>query len=102
MAFEDKIKEHNDRRRNAEAMGGAEKLKRRKNAGLLNASERVEYLFDKKTFRESGLFGTSYLPDMKDQTPRDGKVCGFGKVGGRKVGILHGGPFCDFGREQCR
>jgi len=88
MAFEDKIKEHNDRRRNAEAMGGDEKLKRRKNAGFLNASERVEYLFDKKTFRESGLFGTSYLPDMKDQTPRDGKVCGFGKVDGRKVGVV--------------
>lgn len=88
MAFENKVKELKERRKKAEAMGGPEKLKRRKNAGVLNAKERVDYLFDKKTFRESGLFGTSYLPDMKDQTPRDGKICGFGKIDGRKVGVV--------------
>jgi acetyl-CoA carboxylase carboxyltransferase component len=88
MAFEDKVKELKERRKKAEAMGGPEKLKRRKNSGLLNASERVHYLVDNDSFRESGLFGTSYLPHMKDQTPRDGKVCGFGKVDGRKVGVV--------------
>ena len=88
MAFEDKEKELAERRKQAEAMGGPEKLKRRKNAGVLNATERVDYLFDKNTFREAGLFGTSYLPDMKDQTPRDGKLCGFGQVDGRKVGVV--------------
>ncbi|HAT34599.1 MAG TPA: methylmalonyl-CoA carboxyltransferase [Rhodospirillaceae bacterium] len=88
MAFEDKVKELAERRKQAEAMGGPEKLKRRKNAGVLNATERVDYLFDKNTFREAGLFGTSYLPDMKDQTPRDGKLCGFGQVDGRKVGVV--------------
>ena len=88
MAFEDKIKELAERREKAEIMGGPEKLEKRKDAGILNAAERVEYLYDKGTFRESGLFGTSYLPEMKDQTPRDGKICGFGKIDGRKAGIV--------------
>ena len=77
MAFEENIKELEKRRKKATAMGGAEKLKNRKTSGYLNAAERVDYLFDNKTFRETGLFGTSYLAGMKDQTPRDGKICGF-------------------------
>ena len=88
MAFEEKIKEHEERRKKATAMGGAEKLKKRKASGHLNATERVDYLFDNETFRETGLFGTSYLDDIKDQTPRDGKICGFGQVAGRKVGAV--------------
>lgn len=88
MAFEHKIKELEERRRKANAMGGTEKLKKRKASGHLNAKERVDYLFDKKTFRETGLFGTSYLAGMKEETPRDGKICGFGEVCGRKVGAV--------------
>jgi acetyl-CoA carboxylase carboxyltransferase component len=88
MAFEDKIAELEERRRKAEAMGGPEKLAKRREAGILNAQERVEYLFDPGTFRESGLFGTSYLPGMKEQTPRDGKICGFGEIAGRKAGAV--------------
>jgi len=88
MAFEDKIRELAERRAKAEIMGGSEKLEKRKDAGILNAAERVDYLFDTGTFRESGLFGTSYLPDMKEQTPRDGKLCGFGKIHGRRAGVV--------------
>ena len=55
---------------------------------MLNAAERVDYLFDEGSFRESGLFGTSYLPDMKEQTPRDGKLRGFGKIAGSKAGVV--------------
>jgi len=88
MAFEEKIKELEERRKKATAMGGTGKLEKRKASGNLNATERVDYLFDKKTFRETGLFGTSYLAGMKDQTPRDGKICGFGEVSGRKVGAV--------------
>ena len=88
MPFDDKIKEHEERRRRAMAMGGPEKLKRRAEAGLLNARERVAYLFDPGTFRESGLFGTSYLPEMRDRTPADGKVTGFGRIDGRRAGVV--------------
>jgi acetyl-CoA carboxylase carboxyltransferase component len=45
-------------------------------------------LFDPGSFRESGLFGVSYIPEMRDQTPADGKVTGFGNVEGRKVGAV--------------
>ena len=88
MAFEKKVKELEEMRKKASTMGGAEKLNKRKVEGNLNAAERVDYLFDKKTFRETGLFGTSYLANMREQTPRDGKICGFGKVNGRKVGVV--------------
>ena len=88
MTFEDKIREHEDRFQRAMAMGGPEKLKQRHEAGWLNARERVAYLLDSGSWRESGLFGTSNLPDMADQTPADGKVTGFGRVEGRTVGIV--------------
>ena len=88
MAFDDQKKEHEERKSRAKAMGGDEKLERRRNAGLLNARERIDYLFDSGSFRESGLFGVSYIPEMRDQTPADGKVTGFGNVAGRKVGAV--------------
>ena len=68
------------------AMGGPEKLAKRKAAGVLNARERIEYLFDPGTFIESGLFGTSASnPADRDKTPADGKVAGFGQIDGRDV-----------------
>ena len=88
MPFEKEIAEHEARRKRALGMGGEEKLARRRNEGLMNARERVSYLFDPGTFRESGLFGVSYIPEMRDQTPADGKVTGYGNVGGRKVGVV--------------
>lgn len=88
MSFEDKINEHEARRRKASAMGGADKLAERKDRGFLNARERVERLLDPGTFHESGLFGVSYIKEMRDQTPADGKVCGFGQVEGRPIGVV--------------
>ena len=67
----------------ARAMGGAAKLAKRAKDGVLSARERVDYLLDEGTFRESGLFGVSYIPEMRDSTPCDGKVTGFGKIDGR-------------------
>jgi acetyl-CoA carboxylase carboxyltransferase component len=51
--------EYEERRRKAMAMGGPEKLARRREAGVLNARERVDYLCDPGSFLESGLFATS-------------------------------------------
>jgi hypothetical protein len=76
------------RREKARGMGGPEKLERRRNAGLMNARERVDYLLDKDTFIETGLLGTSsVIPEDRDKTPADGKICGFGKIDGRDVGL---------------
>ncbi len=71
------------------AMGGPEKLARRKAAGILNARERLARLCDPGTFIESGLFATSTSnPADRDTTPGDGKVTGFGKVNGRETAVL--------------
>lgn len=77
------------RRAKALAMGGKEKLARRKAAGILNARERVDRLVDPGTFIESGLFGTSATrPEDRDRSPADGKIAGFGKIDGRECAII--------------
>jgi acetyl-CoA carboxylase carboxyltransferase component len=88
MSFDDKINDHERRRTKAKEMGGPEKLNKRRHDKILNARERVAHLLDPDSFRESGLFGTSYIKEMRDQTPTDGKVCGFGEINGRQVGVV--------------
>lgn len=88
MKFQQQILEHQRRTVLAKAMGGDEKLALRRKAGQLNARERIDRLLDTGTFRETGLFGVSYIPEMRDSTPCDGKVTGFGKVDGRRVGVV--------------
>jgi methylmalonyl-CoA decarboxylase subunit alpha len=88
MDTESVLLEYQKRLASAMAMGGAEKLARRKAAGILNARERVAYLCDAGTFLESGLFGTSASnPADRHRTPGDGKITGFGKLDGREVAI---------------
>jgi acetyl-CoA carboxylase carboxyltransferase component len=78
-----------ERKARAEAMGGPEKLARRRAAGVLNARERVDRLVDAGTFIESGLFGTSgSRPEDHDRSPADGKVAGFGKIDGRECAVV--------------
>ena len=79
-----------DRRRTAAlAMGGAERLARRRANNLLDARERLDKLLDPDTFIESGLFGTSSsrLED-RDRSPADGKIAGFGRIDGRDVAVV--------------
>jgi acetyl-CoA carboxylase carboxyltransferase component len=72
----------------ATAMGGERKLSKRRQEGVLSARERIDGLVDPGTFRETGLFGVSYLPEMRESTPADGKITGFGKLDGRRVGVV--------------
>lgn len=88
MPFSAMIEELERRRQQALAMGGEEKLAKRRKSGVLNARERVDYLVDPDTFIESGLYATSSRPEMRAKTPADGKVCGFGLVNGREVGVV--------------
>jgi acetyl-CoA carboxylase carboxyltransferase component len=74
------------RKARALAMGGPDKLARRKAAGVLNARERVDQLLDPGTFMESGLFGASLVDP--DKSAADGKVSGFGKIDGRDVAVV--------------
>ena len=88
MAHDDLLKDLEQRRVKALAMGGRDKLARRRAAGVLNARERLAYLFDKDTFIESGLFGTSVIPEARDKSPGDGKITGYGKIHGREAACV--------------
>lgn len=70
------------------AMGGADRLARRRAAGVLNARERLARLLDRDSFIESGLFSTSANPADRDRSPGDGKIAGFGKIDGREVAVV--------------
>lgn len=88
MAFEKHREEFEQRRRRALAMGGPDKLAARKTEGILNARERIDLLVDPGTFLESGLFATSNRPEARDRSPADGKIAGYGKIGGRDAAVV--------------
>jgi acetyl-CoA carboxylase carboxyltransferase component len=88
MTVEDLANEYNQRRAKALAMGGAEKLARRRAQGVMNARERLDALLDPASFVESGLFARGIRPEARDASPADGKVAGFGRIDGRPVGVV--------------
>ena len=66
MAFDELYDEFERREAEALAMGGPERLERRRNAGLLNARERIDFLVDSGSWVESGLFATSHIASDRD------------------------------------
>jgi acetyl-CoA carboxylase carboxyltransferase component len=76
------------RKRNREAMGGAERIARIHRAGLMTARERISALLDRDSFREIGTFAASSDPAERDTTPADGRVAGFGRIASRPIGII--------------
>ncbi|MFO0350674.1 MAG: acyl-CoA carboxylase subunit beta [Alphaproteobacteria bacterium] len=87
MAFDRQREEFEARRQRAQAMGAPKRLAERTAAGILNARERVARLLDAGSFIEAGLLATSIRPDMRDKSPADGVVSGFGRIDGRHVGV---------------
>jgi acetyl-CoA carboxylase carboxyltransferase component len=69
-------------------MGGSSKLAKLAAQDVLSARQRIDYLFDPDTFIESGMFATSDRPDARDDTPADGKVCGYGRINGREAAVV--------------
>jgi len=88
VPFEKLIEDYQQRTAEALAMGGPEKLAKRKAEGHLNARERIDYLIDDGSFIESGRFARSNRPEVKHKTPADGKIAGFARVNGREVGVV--------------
>jgi acetyl-CoA carboxylase carboxyltransferase component len=88
MAFDDLMNDLEQRRLQALSMGGADKLAKRRAAGILNARERIAYLFDPGTFVESGLLATSIVPQDAARSAADGKITGFGKIRGRESAVV--------------
>ncbi len=88
MNFEAQMKKFHEKRAAQLAMGGTEKLLAKKANGELNARERIDYLLDKDSFREVGLFAHSDQPGMENRSPCDSKIVGFGKIDGRPAAVL--------------
>jgi len=89
MSHEELLAQLDLRREKAAAMGGPDKLAKRSEGDELNAMERLDALIDPGTFIETGLLGASgmYKKD-ESKTPRDGKIVGFAKIGGRDIGVV--------------
>jgi acetyl-CoA carboxylase carboxyltransferase component len=86
-AWEERMREFEERRARARGMGGPERLARRRAEGRLNARERIERLCDPGSFLELGTFNVSDVPGDEERTPADSKVAGFGRVEGRPVAV---------------
>lgn len=89
MAIDPKLlQELKDRRTEALAGGGKEKVAKRHEKGLLTARERLLRLFDDNTFQEFGLHAQHSCKSFgmeKKKLPADGVVTGTGYVDGRPV-----------------
>lgn len=82
------LAEHEKRKARVLSMGGKAKLDTRREAGLLNARERIDHLFDEGSFTETGMFTTSHRAEVRDNSAADGKVTGFGRIDGRAAAIV--------------
>lgn len=76
--WNDTLADLDRRRKQAHAMGGAERLTAHRAAGKLDARARIDRLLDPGTFRELGTL-------VGGQTAADGIVVGSGKVNDRPV-----------------
>ena len=89
MSFDQLLDDLKAREEKALAMGGPDKLARRKTQGLLDARQRIDAFIDADSWMETGLLAvSSMVAEDRDKTPADGKVTGFAKVDGRRVGVV--------------
>ena len=82
------LKDLKRRQQIARSGGGADKLARRREKGLLSARERLETFFQSNTFQEFGMHAQHTCMRFgmdKKMLPCDGVVCGTGLVDGRPV-----------------
>ena len=82
------LEEYKKKRAKIEAMASADAIEKRHKEGQWTARERINYLFDKGTFTEIGMFvkhRTTAFGLDKREIPADGIITGFGKVNGRYV-----------------
>lgn len=88
MAFDELLQQLRERTARVLAMGGADKLAKRKAEGHLNARERIDYLIDADSFIESGMFAVGVRAEVRHKTPADGKVAGFARIAGREIALV--------------
>ena len=88
MSFEKEIEEHELRTQKVLAMGGEKRVERQRAMGRLNARQRIDYLMDPESFLEIGRFARSERLEDRENTPADGKVCGYGRIDGRETAVV--------------
>lgn len=91
MGMKELVEELRARRERALAMGGPEAIAKQHAEGKLTVRERVALLFDPGTFHEIGVLAThaNVSAAMRGrETPADGVVTGFGKIGGRLASLI--------------
>lgn len=95
MSWQKELDELGKRREFAHALGGADKIKRQKDAGKLTVRERIERLIDPGTFHELGaIAGAASYDDagnLKHFLPSN-YVFGRGHIDGRRV-VVGGDDF---------
>jgi len=72
----------------AVAMGDAAGLAKRAQAGRLNCRQRIDLLLDPGSFVEFGILARSQSPQLRERTPADGLVAGYGTIDGRIVYVM--------------
>lgn len=87
-AKKDLYKELEEERERIKRLGDPKVLERRREAGQLNARERLEYLFDGGDYTEIGMHikhRTHHFGLDRAKIPAEGVITAFGKVNGRWV-----------------
>jgi len=82
-----RLEELSRRQQKAKALGGIDKINKQHSLQKLTARERIERLLDKDSFYEIGELAVSDVKEARSKTPADGKVCGYGTIDKRRVGI---------------
>jgi propionyl-CoA carboxylase beta chain len=91
MESEERLKELQRRRVEAELGGGGARVARQHEAGKMTARERIQFLIDEGTFEELDKFVVHRCSDFgmeKNRVPGDGVVTGYGKIDGRLVYVF--------------
>jgi acetyl-CoA carboxylase carboxyltransferase component len=88
--MEEAIKKLRELKRLASLGGGQEKIDKLKKEGYLTAAERVALLVDPGSFVEFNALATALPVEFglnPPPVPGDGVITGFGRMGGRRVGV---------------
>ena len=84
------VDELEERREQARAGGGEERIARQHEQDKLTARERLDLLMDEGTFVELGIHGRPHFSQRAMEgkpAPADGVITGYGKIDGRPVAV---------------
>lgn len=91
MKMDDRLKELQEKKRQARLGGGEDKIEKQHQKGKLTARERIELLLDPGSFEEFDMFKEHRCHDFgldKKKVPGDGVITGYGTIDGRLVYVF--------------